>query len=142
MSVPTASRPALPADALPVQVYTPQRLSLPRPAAYLRDLWDRRHFAYQLARTDLRSRNMGTFFGQLWLVINPLLLAGVYYLLVNILRDRQRGADFLAHLVACLFAFHLVSTVRQLGLAGGHAQRQAHPQHGLPAQPAADLLGR
>ena len=93
-----------------MQVYTPQRLSLPRPGAYLRDLWDRRHFAYHLARTDLRTKNAGTVFGQLWLVINPMLLAGVYYLLVNIVRDRQRGSDFLGHLVACLFAFHLVST--------------------------------
>ena len=111
MSVPTpVGRSALPAAELPVQVYTPQRLRLPRPGAYLRDLWDRRHFAYHLALTDLRSKNMGTFFGQLWLVINPMLLAGVYYLLVNILRDQQRGPDFLAHLVACLFAFHFFST--------------------------------
>ena len=111
MSVPTpAGRAVLSAAELPVQVYTPQRLSLPRPGAYARDLWDRRHFAFHLARTDLRSKNMGTFFGQLWLVINPMLLAGVYFLLVNILRDRQRGSDFLAHLVACLFAFHFFST--------------------------------
>ncbi len=111
MSVPTpAGSSAVPAAELPVQVYTPQRLSLPRPGAYLRDLWDRRHFAYHLARTDLRAKNAGTVFGQLWLVINPVLLAGVYYLLVNILRDRQRGADFLAHLVACLFAFSFLST--------------------------------
>lgn len=104
-----------PVAELPVQVFTPQRLSLPRPSAYLRDLWDRRHFAYQLARTDLRTKNAGTFFGQLWLVINPLLLAAVYYLLVNIVRDRDRGADFLAHLVACLFAFQLVSTCVKQG---------------------------
>ena len=108
MSVPVSR--AAPVAEMPVQVFTPQRLSLPRPSAYLRDLWDRRHFAYQLARTDLRTKNAGTFFGQLWLVINPLLLAGVYYLLVNIIRDRDRGPDFLAHLVACLFAFHFVST--------------------------------
>ena len=113
MSVPVSR--AEPVAEMPVQVFTPQRLSLPRPSAYLRDLWDRRHFAYQLARTDLRTKNAGTFFGQLWLVINPLLLAGVYYLLVNIIRDRDRGPDFLAHLVACLFAFHFVSTCVKQG---------------------------
>ena len=108
MSVPVSR--AVPAGDLPVQVYTPQRLSLPKPGPYLRDLWDRRHFAYHLARTELRAKNAGTVLGQLWLVINPLMLAGVYYLLVNILRDRQRGSEFLAHLVACLFAFTFFST--------------------------------
>lgn len=113
MSVPTplgrsARVPA--ADPVPVQVYTPQRLRMPRPGVYLRDLWDRRAFAYELARTDLRAKNVGTMFGQAWLVINPLLLAGVYYLLVNILRDRQRGSEFLAHLMATLFAYTFFST--------------------------------
>ena len=103
---PPASATALP----PVQVFTPHRMRLPRPGAYLSDLWARREFALHLARTELRTKNAGTALGQLWLVINPLLLAGVYFVLVDILRAGGRGTDFLAHLMACLFAFHLVST--------------------------------
>jgi len=99
-----------PASSVPVQVYTPQRMRLPRPGSYLSDLWDRRHFATHLVRTQLRAQQSGTVFGQLWLIINPLMLALIYYVLVNILRERGRGADFLAHLTACIFAFHLVST--------------------------------
>ncbi len=106
---------AVPATTVPVQVFTPQRLRLPSPRAYLSDLWARRRFALELARTDLRARNTNTVLGQLWLVINPLLLVIVYYFLVNILRDRNRGPDFLAHLTACLFAFHFVTTAVRSG---------------------------
>jgi teichoic acid transport system permease protein len=101
--------PAAPEDT-PLHVYTPRRRTLPRPRRYLSDLWRRRQFALQLARTDLHAQNVGTVFGQLWLVLNPLMLAAVYFLLVEILRDGQRGPEFLAHLVATLFAFHFFST--------------------------------
>ena len=99
-----------PASSVPVQVYTPQRMQLPRLRSYLSDLWTRRHFALHLIRSQLRAQQSGTVFGQLWLVLNPLLLALMYYVLITILRERQSGIDFLAHLTACVFAFHLVST--------------------------------
>ena len=54
----------------------------------MRELWRRREFAFELARTNLRAQHFNTAFGQLWLVLNPLLLAGVYFLLVDILRAR------------------------------------------------------
>ncbi len=97
-------------EALPLQVYTPHRLALPRAGSYLSELWRRREFALHLTRTELRAQHVGTVFGQLWLVLNPLLLAGVYFVLVDILREGQRGPEFLAHLVGTLFAFHFFST--------------------------------
>ncbi|MDP9497763.1 MAG: ABC transporter permease [Actinomycetota bacterium] len=109
-----APRAARPAD-VPVQVYTPQRLRLPAPRTYLADLWARRRFALELARTELRASNTGTLLGQLWLVLNPLLLVAVYYVLVDILRSDDRGTPFLAHLAACLFAFHLVTMAVRTG---------------------------
>ena len=101
-------RPA--ASSVQVQVYTPHRMQLPRLGTYLSDLWDRRHFALHLIKTQLRAQQSGTVFGQLWLVLNPMLLALMYFVLTNILRERDGGFDFLAHLTACVFAFHLVST--------------------------------
>ena len=63
-----------------------------------------------MARTNLRSQHFNTVFGQLWLVLNPLLLACVYFLLVYILRGSgSRGVDFFAHLLAGLFAYYFVS---------------------------------
>ncbi|MGL4174365.1 MAG: ABC transporter permease [Actinomycetota bacterium] len=90
------------------QVYEPHRVGLPPIRPYLTELWRRRQFAAELSRTTMRAANTRTFFGQVWLVINPLLLAGVYYVFVNILSSRS-GFGFLSHLVAGLFAYYLVS---------------------------------
>jgi ABC-type polysaccharide/polyol phosphate export permease len=91
-------------------VYRPHRVGLPPMLPYIRAVWRRRQFAFELSRTTLRSQHFNTFFGQLWLVINPLLLAFVYFLLVEILRQRSGGAPFFAHLMAGLFVFYFFST--------------------------------
>ena len=57
----------------------------------MRELWRRREFACELSRTNLRAQHFDTAFGQLWLVLNPLLLALVYFVLVDILRGGAAG---------------------------------------------------
>jgi teichoic acid transport system permease protein len=96
--------------ATEVHVFEPHRTGLPPIGSYLRQLWGRRAFAFELARASLRVQHYNTTFGQIWLILNPLLLAGVYFLLVEIIRGGSRGIDFLAHLMLMLFAFRLVST--------------------------------
>ena len=66
-------------------VYEPHRAGLPPLVPYFRELWRRRGFAFELSRTRCTRANTDTVFGQLWLVLNPLLLAGVYYLLVDVI---------------------------------------------------------
>jgi teichoic acid transport system permease protein len=90
-------------------VYEPHLVGLPPLLAYLREAWRRRGFALELSRTKLRAQHFNTVFGQLWLVLNPLLLAGVYFILVDILRAGDRGEDFFAHLMAGIFAYYFVS---------------------------------
>src|SRR3954468_10154486 len=90
-------------------VYEPHRVGLPPLRPYARELWRRRQFAYELARTNLRAQHYNTVLGQLWLVLNPLLLTCVYFLLVDILRGGARGPEFFAHLMAGMFAFHFLS---------------------------------
>jgi ABC-type polysaccharide/polyol phosphate export permease len=95
-------------------VYEPHRVGLPPLGPYVRELWRRREFALELSRTDLRSQHFNTVFGQLWLILNPLLLACVYFVLVDILRRRTGGIDFFAHLMAALFVYHFVTdSIRQ-----------------------------
>lgn len=91
------------------QVYEPHRVGLPPLRPYLTELWRRRHFAAELSKSSMRAANTRTFFGQIWLVLNPLLLACVYYLFVNLLSHRQGGMTYLSHLVAGIFAYYLVS---------------------------------
>ena len=90
-------------------VYEPHKIGLPPIGPYLRELWRRREFAREMSRTTLRAQHFNTMFGQLWLVLNPLLLAGVYFVLVDILRSGSRGPAFFAHLMAGLFAYYFVS---------------------------------
>jgi teichoic acid transport system permease protein len=90
-------------------VYEPHSIGLPPIVPYVRALLRRREFAFELARTNLRKQHFNTVFGQFWLVINPLLLAFAYFILVEIVRGGSRGPEFLAHLMAGLFAFYFVS---------------------------------
>ncbi len=92
----------------PIQVYAPHKVGLPNMRTYVRDLLARREFAAELSRSTMRAGYSMTVFGRLWLVLNPLLLAAVYYVLVGLLSDRS-GGDFLVHLVGGLFFFYFVS---------------------------------
>jgi len=121
---PVASTPDRPPEAAPQRaprrrtedefstehhVYEPHRIGLPPLRPYFRTLWARREFAFELSRTNLRAQHFNTIFGQFWLVINPLLLALIYFVLVDILQHGSRGPDFFAHLMAGLFAFTMVN---------------------------------
>jgi teichoic acid transport system permease protein len=109
-----AARPPAPSDELELHVYEPHRVGLPPLRKYFRELWRRRQFAFELARSNLRAQNYNTALGQLWLVLNPLFLGLVYFMLVTIVRGDSRGATFLAHLMLGVFAFRLVaSSIRQ-----------------------------
>lgn len=92
-------------------VYQPHRAGIPNLQVYARELLKRRHFAAELSRSGMRAAHTTTFFGQMWLVLNPLLLAAVYYVLVDVIsaHGKARGADYFAHLCAGLFAFYFVA---------------------------------
>jgi teichoic acid transport system permease protein len=116
LTAPTAPKPRDRTDEFTAvtHVYEPHRVGLPPLGSYLRELWRRREFAFELSRTDLRAQHFNTVFGQLWLILNPLLLACVYFVLVDILRRRSGGIEFFAHLMAALFIFHFVTdAIRQ-----------------------------
>jgi teichoic acid transport system permease protein len=92
------------------QVFEPHKAGLPPLGPYFRSLWARRQFLFELARTNLRAQHYNTTFGQLWLILNPLLMVLVYFTLVYIIRNGGRGPTFLAHLMVSLFAFRMVSS--------------------------------
>jgi teichoic acid transport system permease protein len=89
--------------------YTPHRAGLPPLGPYFRELWNRRHFATELSKAGMRAGNTTTFFGQAWLVLNPVLSALVYYLMVTIIRG-QHNPGFFLHLTLTLFAFGMIQT--------------------------------
>ncbi|MFP3915430.1 MAG: ABC transporter permease [Actinomycetota bacterium] len=81
-------------------------------ADYIRGLWERREFVWFLAVGNLRARNASTTLGLVWYVLNPLLLAGVYFFVFGVLFAGSRRGDpeFLAYLVAGMFVFRFTST--------------------------------
>ena len=84
------------------------------PADYLREVWGRRDFAILVPAQDLRAQNMGTVLGQLWHLMNPALLVGVYFLIFGVIIDTSRGVDnFLGFLIVGVVFFHLTQRVVQ-----------------------------
>lgn len=98
----------------PLVIYEPYRAGLPPMREYLRSLWSRRTFIAEFSRSELREQNYGSIFGQLWLVLNPLLLSAVYFLLINVIGGKSNPTRF-AHLTASLFLFYLIAN----SLTGG-----------------------
>src|SRR2546430_9482244 len=89
-------------------VYEPHAAGLPPLRSYVRELWRRREFAFELSRTRLRAQHFDTTFGQLWLILNPLLLGAVYFLLTTILHKHKHPQFFFAHLMAGLFLYYFL----------------------------------
>lgn len=89
-------------------LYEPHKAGLPKQGTYWRELWQRREFATEMSKASMRGANSMTFFGQAWLVINPLLLALVYYFIVNVLSSGRNtsGWSYFSHLTGGLFVFY------------------------------------
>lgn len=77
---------------------------------YLRQIWQRRHFAFSLAAGRAYSHNTGGYLGQLWAILTPLLWACLYYLVFAVILGVDKGIpNFPGFLVAGLFLFRFVS---------------------------------
>ncbi|WP_419922416.1 ABC transporter permease [Candidatus Poriferisodalis sp.] len=87
--------------------------SRPSTVTYLREAWRRREFAIVVPAQDLRAQNMDTTLGQLWHLVNPALLVGVYFLVFGvIIPETRRGIDnFLGFLIIGVVLFHLTQRV-------------------------------
>jgi teichoic acid transport system permease protein len=98
-------------------VYERHKAGLPPLKQYFKELWRRREFAIEMSRANIRASNSDTVFGVLWNVLNPMLLAAVYYLLVIVLRGGSHNlpSDYFAHLLGGLFAFYFIAGCMQGG---------------------------
>jgi teichoic acid transport system permease protein len=97
-----------PTETRPHHVYEPYKPRVTNLRVYWRNVMRRRHFAVELSKSEMDATHSNTFFGRAWLLINPVLTASVYFLLVMIIAGGRKGPDFFVHLLAALFAFHFV----------------------------------
>lgn len=100
-------------DLRPIGVKLPMR-------AYLRELWRRRELAITVPLGELRANNQDTVLGQLWHLLNPLLLVGVYYVIFGVILqvEERRGMDvddYLAFLIVGVLTFNFTRSSVQSG---------------------------
>jgi teichoic acid transport system permease protein len=73
---------------------------------YLKETWAQRRFLWTLSSAQSYSRNQDNYLGQLWGVLNPLLLAAAYLLIFGELLDLDRGVkNYVGFLVIGLLVF-------------------------------------
>ncbi|MDK1472012.1 ABC transporter permease [Streptomyces sp. 549] len=80
----------------------------PSLAAYVRQLWSRRHFILTFSRAKLHAQYSQAKLGQMWQVMTPLLNAGVYFLIFGLILRAGRGmpiTDYIPFLVIGVFVF-------------------------------------
>ena len=120
--------PSEPPDPALIEVDPPEPVDIPAdPAArwqslhrigvklplrdYLRELWRRREFVLTIPMGERRAQNQDTVLGNIWHLLNPLFLIGVYYLVFGVFMEmagRQRGDgidNFLGFLVVGVITF-------------------------------------
>lgn len=84
----------------------------PSLARYARELWSRRSLLNYLTRTRLKAQHYDTTFGKAWLVLGPLMMAGVYMLARGVMRpsgDEEHARMVIAHIVMGVFIFQYVA---------------------------------
>ncbi|MFB9392099.1 ABC transporter permease [Streptomyces coeruleoprunus] len=157
-AVPASALPADPAPAEPEAVpaedlralalrhgltVSGSRPSLP---AYVRQLWDRRHFIGAFATARLTAQYSQAKLGQLWQVMTPLLNAAVYYFIFGVLMDtRSHVEDFVPFLVTGVFIWTFTSSSIMAGtraISGnlGLVRALHFPRAGLPVSLAIQQL--
>ncbi len=88
-----------------------------RPAlgVYLREVWARRQFIVSLAQFRIEAENQRNRLGMLWVVLKPLLEAGVYGLVFGLLLAGSRPPDFIEFLIIGVFMFQFFSSTFSAG---------------------------
>jgi len=94
-----------------LHVYEANRTGLPPVRQYVRDLVQRWPFAAEYSRSSIRAASTDTLFGRIWLVLNPTLLACVYFLLVVVLSESKMDEPMgkLSHICCGLFIYFMNS---------------------------------
>ncbi|MDD9380004.1 ABC transporter permease [Streptomyces sp. ZAF1911] len=140
----TSRRPSDDAGLSPSELARKYGLSVsgarPGLPAYVRQLWDRRHFIIAFSRAKLMAQYSQAKLGQIWQVATPLLNALVYYLIFGLILDAGRGInknDYIPFLVIGVFVFtftqsSLMAGVRAIPSNIGLVRALHFPRASLP----------
>jgi teichoic acid transport system permease protein len=97
------SRPA--GDLIVLGGRRPWRHDLP-------EIWQRRHFAWALARSEVRSKHLDSALGQIWQVLNPAFMIAIYFAIFGVVLDARRGIEhYITFLVAGVIIFRFTQSI-------------------------------
>ncbi|WP_076263096.1 ABC transporter permease [Intrasporangium flavum] len=83
---------------------------------YVRDVWRYRHLVWHLSSSQAYATNQNNHLGQLWAVLNPLLLVGSYYLIFGLLLKTRGGtSNYIAFLTIGIFVFGYTASALTAG---------------------------
>jgi teichoic acid transport system permease protein len=84
---------------------------------YLRELWQWRNFMITVPMNELRAQNQNTLLGQIWHLLNPLMLALIYYVLFGMILGISRGGvpNYSAFLIVGVIVFNYTRTALRSG---------------------------
>jgi teichoic acid transport system permease protein len=96
-----------------------QRIGIHLPLRdYATEVWRRREFTVTVPLGELKAQNQDTVLGQLWHLLNPLLLIGIYYAIFGIALDVQarRGVDaYLPFLIVGIITYNYTRSSAEAG---------------------------
>lgn len=73
---------------------------------YMLECWSRRDFILALTTAQVRSEFADSLLGAFWLLLNPLILSGVYFVVFGLLFDASRSVDnYVSFLIVGLLVF-------------------------------------
>ena len=106
----TDAPPANAAAALAAENGLVQLGGRPPLRAYVAQLWERRHFIVELARSRFRAQNENYRLGAAWIVLLPMLNAAIYGIIFGVIvKSASRPPHFIPFLVAGVFTFQFFS---------------------------------
>ncbi len=85
---------------------------------YLAEVWRRREFAITVPLGELRAQNQDTALGQVWHLLNPLMLIGIYFFIFEVILqiEERRGIDnYLAFLAVGVITYNYTRRAVQSG---------------------------
>lgn len=84
--------------------------------SYIADVWRHRSFLLTMSSAEFVSRNQQNHLGQLWAVLNPLLLGAAYYLIFGKLLKIDKGIEnYVPFLIIGLFSFIFIAAAMTRG---------------------------
>ena len=95
-------------------VFAPHDNSLPAAFDYIREVWGRKAFMVASAKASVHSGHSGTALGSIWLILDPMFQALIYWFLFSAIRGRS-SSDYFLMVVSGVFLFNFSSVVLSEG---------------------------